>query len=100
STLLPYTTLFRSRELLWSTENEINLALSLLQDIKSKGIGNGTLANPTPTFYNVIDDVLSENPVPEYSPHILGQERIGIIGKPNFGYIRTLMVGVDRKSVV
>ncbi|MCX7551661.1 cell surface protein SprA [Xanthomarina sp. F2636L] len=89
-----------TRELLWPEENEINLALELLQNIKSEGISNGTLGNTTPTFYDVIDDVLSENPVPEYSPYTLGQQRIAIIGNPNFGDIRTLMVGVKNASGV
>ncbi|WP_417856132.1 cell surface protein SprA [Xanthomarina gelatinilytica] len=89
-----------TRELLWPEENEMNLALELLQDIKSEGISNGTLSGTTPVFYDVIDDALSENPVPEYAPYTLGQQRIGIIGNPNFGDIRTLMVGVKNASGV
>ncbi|MFL0354148.1 cell surface protein SprA [Xanthomarina sp. GH4-25] len=88
-----------SRELLWPEENEINLSLELLQAIKAEGISNGTISSPDPTFYDVIDGNLSENPVPEYSPYTLGQQRIAIIGNPNFGDIRTLMVGVKNAAV-
>lgn len=78
----------------WPEENEINLPLELLQEIKSKGIFDGTLTNQDPTFYDVIDGTLSATSVDEFSPHTLGQQRIAIKGNPNFGDIRVLMVGV------
>lgn len=81
----------------WPDVNEIDLPLELLQQIKSQGIFNGTLSNIEPTYYDVIDGVLSATSVPEFSQHILGQQRIAIKGNPNFGDIRVLMVGV--KSV-
>ncbi len=86
-----------SREDLWPTANEIDLRLELLQQIKSLGIDNGTLANPTPSFYDVVGSELI--PVAdEYSGHVAGQQRIAIKGNPNFGAIRTLMVGVKNVS--
>nr|WP_083702117.1 cell surface protein SprA [Mangrovimonas sp. DI 80] len=78
----------------WPEENEINLPLELLQQIKSKGIFDGTLSNDDPTFYDVIDGSVSENPVPEFSQYTAGQQRIAIKGNPNFGDIRVLMVGL------
>ncbi|WP_338731857.1 cell surface protein SprA [Mangrovimonas cancribranchiae] len=92
-----------TREALWPEENEINLALSLLQDIKSEAISNGALSNPDPIFYDVNGGSLSSNPVAEYadlpaSSNRNGFHRIGIKGNPNFGDIRTLMVGVKNRS--
>jgi cell surface protein SprA len=78
----------------WPEENEINLQLELLQQIKSIGIFDGSLTNLDPTFYDVVDGVLNETPVDEFSQHTLGQQRIAIKGNPNFGDIRVLMVGV------
>ncbi|MFC4722514.1 cell surface protein SprA [Geojedonia litorea] len=79
-----------SREDVWP--NEINLDLEVLQQIKSLGIINGTLANPNPTFYDVTPD--GPVVVNEFDPHILGQQRVAIRGNPNFGDVRVLMVGV------
>ena len=72
--------------------NEINLEIDVLQQIKSLGIANGSLANINPLFYDVTPDgpVL----VNEFDPHTLGQQRVAIKGNPNFGDVRVLMVGV------
>jgi cell surface protein SprA len=78
----------------WPNVNEINLPIEALELIKSLGISSGTLSADDPTFYNVIDGVLDPNPVAEFSTHQLGQQRVAIKGNPNFGDIRTLMVGV------
>lgn len=78
----------------WPEENEINIQLSVLQEIKSRGISAQTLSNLDPTFYDVINGELSADPVTEFSPHTLGQQRVAIKGNPNFGDIRVLMVGV------
>ncbi len=78
----------------WPAENEINLPIEALEQIKSIGITTGTLANEDPTFYNIIDGLLDENPVAEFSPHVIGQQRVAIKGNPNFGDVRVLMVGV------
>ncbi len=88
----------------WPLFNEINLPIEVLQTIKSLGINEGTLGAEDPTFYNVIDGVLQENPVGEFDPFLVGfstpqdegphEQRVAIKGNPNFGDIRTLMVGV------
>ncbi len=78
----------------WPDINEIDLPIEVLAKIKALGISTGTLGNLDPTFYDVIDGVLDENAIAEFSPYILGQQRIAIKGNPNFGDIRTLMVGV------
>ncbi|HKK12513.1 MAG TPA: cell surface protein SprA, partial [Flavobacteriaceae bacterium] len=79
-----------SREDIWP--NEINLDLDVLQQIKSMGIANGSLANLTPLFYDVTPDGPVQ--VGEFDPYVLGQQRVAIKGNPNFGDVRVLMVGV------
>ncbi|TXG37487.1 T9SS outer membrane translocon Sov/SprA [Seonamhaeicola maritimus] len=82
-----------TREGLWPTENEINLPISLLGDIKAQGISDMTLTNEDPTFYDVVDGEIVPVNDP-FSGYVIGQHRIGIKGNPNFGDVRTLMVGV------
>ena len=78
----------------WPNINEINLPIEVLEQIKSLGITNATLSNDDPTFYNVIDGVLDPNSISEFTPYTLGQQRVAIKGNPNFGDVRTLMVGI------
>jgi len=78
----------------WPEVNEINLPVEVLEQIKSLGIANATLSNEDATFYDVIDGVLDPNAIPEFSPYTLGQQRVAIKGNPNFGDVRTLMVGI------
>ena len=93
-----------SREELWPEENEINLPLEALQEIKSKSIAQGSITSLDPTYYDIIREQLSEDPVLEYDPIPSGlgsgdqYHRIGIIGNPNFGDVRTLMIGVKNRS--
>ena len=81
---------------IWPDANELNLRIDLLQKIKAFGITNQTLTGEDPIFYDVIDGVLNEtaliDPTTGYNQPNL--HRIGIKGNPNFGDIRTLMVGV------
>jgi len=86
------------KERIWPEVNEINMPLSILQDIKSKGIFDQSLANDDPTFYDVIDGVLNETSVDEFAPLPLGQQRVAIKGNPNFGDIRVLMVGLKNSG--
>nr|WP_198513417.1 cell surface protein SprA [Confluentibacter lentus] len=86
-----------SREGLWPEENEINLAIELLGQIKSNGISDGTLINEDPTFYDVVNGELVAVTDP-FSGYVAGQHRIGVKGNPNFGDIRTLMVGVKNAT--
>jgi len=87
-----------TREGLWPTANEINLPIDVLGQIKSLGISDGTLTNLDPTFYDVINGEAVPITGDEYSNYIAGQHRIAIKGNPNFGDIRTLMVGVKNAS--
>ncbi|MDB4752790.1 cell surface protein SprA [Winogradskyella sp.] len=86
------------KERIWPEVNEINMPLSILQDIKSKGIFDQSLANEDPTFYDVIDGVLNETSVDEFAPLQIGQQRVAIKGNPNFGDIRVLMVGLKNSG--
>src|SRR5690606_2247773 len=86
-----------SREGLWPEENEINLAIEMLGQIKSNAISDGTLTNENPTFYDVVNGELVAVTDP-FSGYVAGQHRIGVKGNPNFGDIRTLMVGVKNAS--
>ncbi|NQX86080.1 MAG: cell surface protein SprA [Flavobacteriaceae bacterium] len=81
-------------ETVWPNANEINLPIAILSKIKSLGIANGTLGNIDPTFYNVINGELNETAVDEFSDYPEGTQRIAVKGNPNFGDIRTLMVGI------
>ncbi|RCT55638.1 cell surface protein SprA [Winogradskyella sp. KYW1333] len=86
------------KERIWPEVNEINMPLSILQDIKSKGIFDQSLANEDPIFYDVIDGVLNETSVDEFAPLPIGQQRVAIKGNPNFGDIRVLMVGLKNSG--
>ncbi|YCO56665.1 cell surface protein SprA [Psychroserpens sp. MEBiC05023] len=85
-----------SPESIWPEVNEINIELDVLEQMKSRGIADGTLANVDPTFYDLIDGELS--PTGEFDPYTTGQQRLAIIGNPNFGDIRVLMVGVKNSG--
>ncbi len=87
----------------WPSENEINMPLSFLQKIKALGISDGQFyldgGIERLKYYDVIDGVLQETFVPEFSPFPVGQQRIAIKGNPNFGDIRVLMVGVKNSGL-
>ncbi|MEO6346823.1 MAG: cell surface protein SprA, partial [Aquaticitalea sp.] len=80
----------------WPSENEINLDLNVLQQIKSIGINDGTLSNIDPTYYNVTSD--GPQAVGVSDLFTTGQTRVAIKGNPNFGDIRVLMVGVRNNT--
>ena len=90
----------------WPEENEIDIPLEFLKKIKALGISQGTLGNEVPNFYTIVDGVLQENSVGEFAAFSLGtssdpvEQRIAVKGNPNFGDIRTLMVGVKNISGV
>ncbi|WP_299333755.1 cell surface protein SprA [uncultured Psychroserpens sp.] len=85
-----------SPESVWPEVNEISIELDVLEQMKSLGIANGTLANIDPTFYDVVGGQLNE--VAEFDPYTIGQQRIAIKGNPNFGEVRVLMVGVKNSG--
>ena len=82
----------------WPVINEIDLPISALETIKSLSILNGTLGSDQPVFYDIVNDDVNEEPVNEFSPLDVGEQRISIKGNPNFGDIRTLMIGVKNPS--
>ena len=86
-----------TREGLWPEANEINLPIEILGKIKAQGISDMSLSNEDPTFYDVIngDIQLVTN---QFAGYLAGQHRVGIKGNPNFGDIRTLMVGVKNAT--
>ncbi len=87
-----------SRSDLWPDVNEINLPIEILGDIKAQGISDMTLSNENPTFYDVINGEAVPVVSDEFSGYVQGQHRVAIKGNPNFGDIRTLMVGVKNAS--
>lgn len=88
-----------SRNNLWPTRNEINLPIEILGEIKARGISDMTLGNVNPTFYDVVNGDI-QVALDAFSGYVPGQHRVGIKGNPNFGDIRTLMVGVKNISNV
>ncbi|AEH01225.1 cell surface protein SprA [Lacinutrix sp. 5H-3-7-4] len=83
-------------EALWPAANEINLNLEVLQKIKSLGISNMSLSNTSATYYDVVngEPVALPSGVSEFEGYVTGQHRVAIKGNPNFGAVRTLMVGI------
>ena len=78
-----------SAETVWPAENEIDLALSLLTQLKiqAMSIDPSTLP-PDGIYYQNEEDL---------DPSLAGKTnklRLGIKGNPNFGYVRNLMLGV------
>ncbi len=82
-----------SREDIWPSDNEINLPLSLLTELKIRAMGGNA---PAPDENGII--FVNEG---ELDPSRIGASnelRIGIRGNPNFGLVRTLMVGVKNNT--
>ncbi|MDO1502426.1 cell surface protein SprA [Winogradskyella maritima] len=86
-------------ERIWPEENEINIPLEILQEIKSRGISDQTLGNLDPVFYDYINGQLSPDAVPEFPVGGVVNQRVAIKGNPNFGNIRVLMVGVKNSGI-
>lgn len=78
----------------WPEENEINLPIDILGQIKALEIANPTMPNEKQKFYDYINGELNFTPVDEFSAFTIGQHRVTVKGNPSFGDIRTLMVGV------
>lgn len=75
----------------WPLENDLDLPLDLLQQIKSIVIGNDNLSTLDLNFFNENLDQVSGT---EQTDNL----RIGIKGNPSFGDIRVLMLGVKNQS--
>jgi cell surface protein SprA len=72
---------------IWLAENEIELPLALLSKIKSLNIAGNT---PTPAPNDDGVSFMNEKALGSTKDRM----RIGIKGNPNFGQVRTLMVGL------
>ncbi|MEM6865509.1 MAG: cell surface protein SprA, partial [Bacteroidota bacterium] len=83
-----------SPEDIWPDVNEIDIALSDLNRVKSQGIADQTLNQIR--FYEVVDGQVI--PVDEFAPPTLGRLRIGIRGNPSLGSIRAMMVGIKNRD--
>ena len=83
---------------IWPEENEINIELRFLQEIKSRGISAQTLTNESPTFFDVINGELSDSPADEFPAGGIANQRVAVKGNPNFGNIRVLMVGLKHSG--
>lgn len=81
---------------IWPEENEINLAMANLTAMKVKSFAVDQAALPGEGIYYPDDDnsILLPNETRD------GEEKLklGIKGNPNFGLVRTLMVGVMNKT--
>ncbi|RNC91860.1 MAG: cell surface protein SprA [Allomuricauda sp.] len=77
-------------EIVWPSVNEIDIALSELNQVKSLGIADQSLNDIN--YYEIIDGQVV--PVDEFAPRTLGRNRIGIRGNPSLGSIRAMMVGI------
>ncbi len=70
----------------WPVENDMELPLSLLQEVKSLIIGNDIYNSAELNFFT-----------PNLEPSVgntLGEMRVGMKGNPSFGNIRLMMLGV------
>ncbi|WP_445454878.1 T9SS outer membrane translocon Sov/SprA [Flavobacterium sp. 25HG05S-40] len=74
-------------EEVWPEENEINLSMSLLTAMKVKSLSVDFSAFPDGVYYPDDDASLPDG---DGDPTL----RLGIKGTPNFGLVRTLMVGI------
>ncbi|TRX26614.1 cell surface protein SprA [Flavobacterium franklandianum] len=78
-----------SSETVWPADNEIDLALSLLTQLKIQAMTIDPSTLPADGIYYQNEE--------ELDPSLAGKAnklRLGIKGNPNFGMVRTLMLGV------
>jgi cell surface protein SprA len=73
--------------IIWPAENEINLAMSLLTRMKVLALSIDPATLPEGVYYPDDDPSLPDG---DGDPNL----RLGIKGNPNFGLVRTLMVGI------
>lgn len=78
---------------IWPDENELNISLDLLTKLKILALG----ADAPPADINGIRFV-NEGDLDASRAGASNETRIGIKGNPNFGLVRTLMVGVKNNT--
>ena len=79
----------------WPELNEINLPLDLLTQLKVLALGGNAPAEDLNGIRFIDDDVLDPSLATNTNR---GKLRLGIRGNPNFGLVRTLMVGIKNKA--
>nr|WP_245946190.1 cell surface protein SprA [Marinirhabdus gelatinilytica] len=89
--LNPTTGTTSNPEDIWPVENRLRLPLSLLQELKTRVLGNPNLDPTETTFFTQS----------ELDASTLGSEnelRLGIKGNPSFGNVRIIMLGLRNNS--
>jgi cell surface protein SprA len=79
----------KSAEEIWPEENEIDLATELLTQLKIEFKNANLILAPNEIYYKTETDNGFQG---------LGKLKIGVRGNPNFGLVRTLMVGVKNNT--
>ena len=80
-----------SAEEIWPESNRIDLSLDLLTKLKIQALGGSVANDPDGGYYqneDFLDESLANKP---------NKLRLGIKGNPNFGLVRTLMIGIKNK---
>ena len=78
-------------EQIWPAENEIDVSMKLLTKMKIRAMSVDTQPLPDQVYYPDDDASLPDG---DGSPRL----RLGIKGNPNFGLVRTLMVGLKNQT--
>lgn len=81
-------------ELVWPEANEIDLSLELLTRLKIMAMNPGTITEDANGIKYINEGDL--NPALAGRPNEL---RLGIRGNPNFGLVRTLMIGIKNNTL-
>ncbi len=80
-----------SAEEIWPLANRLNLPLELLQQIKTRVLGNTGIDPTKTTFFN-------QSELDGGSTNGENELRIGIKGNPSFGNVRTIMLGLRNST--
>lgn len=81
-------------EQIWPLENEMELSLALLTQLKILALGSG---GPIPDENGIrFVDEIDLDPSAAFKPN--AKLRLGIKGNPNFGLVRTLMIGLKNNT--
>lgn len=79
-------------EEIWPIENRLNLPLKLLQEVKSRVLGNPEDFDLSEVVYFNESELEGAQIGPE------NDMRIGIKGNPSFGAVRTIMIGIKNST--
>lgn len=82
----------KNPDAIWPEQNRLNVPFELLQTIKAKLFGGGVTQNPNEILY--FDQTGEQIIDPEGTPYQTGALRVGIVGNPSFGDVRTIMLGL------